>query len=113
MIRGIHSIFLTALMLWQQNTFADSTQPGDYANLTHIQALTLVVETQVEIIEELERELWWPEHSTEERKWIVNRPFHPGIIDSRHMFIVTYEVGGIPLKSWDVDIKMKLVSERN
>ena len=85
----------------------------------HAEALELVLRTQQERIREAERnaphakplqarlnkgdEPWW--FDTEERTWLVKRPFGPGVIDSTHMFNVYYRIAGKEAASWLVDTR--------
>ena len=38
------------------------------------------------------------DHDVKDRTWTVRRPFHPGIIDSTHMFNVGYRIDGKEVK---------------
>ena len=46
---------------------------------------------------------WW--HDTAERAWVVKRPFAPGVIDSTHLFEVSYRVEGTEVGRWLVDTR--------
>ena len=91
----------------------------------HCEALTLVWNTQAELIKATEihraklevakqKEFigaegrWW--FDTDERDWNVVRPFAPGGIDSTHMFIVTYTINGAKVLLWTVDTEKKEVA---
>jgi hypothetical protein len=75
----------------------------------HAAALELVFEKAGERIRDLDRNNWW--HDTEDRDWVVRRPFSPGTIDSTHLFNVTYLIGGKPVASWLVDTRKGTVEE--
>jgi hypothetical protein len=51
---------------------------------------------------------WW--FDTDERRWMVTRPFGPGGVDSTHLFMVTYFVGATESLSWQVDTRKSEVS---
>jgi hypothetical protein len=67
----------------------------------HADAIQLVLKTQQARIREVDRENW--EHDVKERAWVVRRPFAPGIIDSTHMFNVSYRIDGKEVATWFVD----------
>lgn len=78
----------------------------------HADALALVLRTQADEIRKVEAprqvngtedELWW--HDTKERTWAVRRPFAPGVIDSTHLFDVTYRIDGKEVARWLVDTR--------
>jgi hypothetical protein len=77
----------------------------------HAEALDLVLRTQADEIHKAEvaarprgkgTDHWW--HDTMHRTWLVQRPFSPGVIDSTHLFQVTYEVNG-EARRWWVDTR--------
>ena len=69
----------------------------------HAEAIQLVIKTQHARLREVDRENW--EHDVKERTWVVRRPFHPGVIDSTHMFNVSYRIDGKEVASWLVDTR--------
>ena len=79
----------------------------------HAEAIDLVLRTQADVIRTVEdpkpigpadKDLsWW--HDTDERTWVVRRPFGPGFIDSTHLFTVTYRVAGKDAAVWYVDTR--------
>jgi len=73
----------------------------------HADALMLVLSTQGDMIRKVDKENWW--FDVKERSWSVRRPFGPGVLDSTHMFVVTYSIGGKKLASWNVDTDNKTV----
>jgi len=73
----------------------------------HAEALMLVLSTQGDVIAQVDKENWW--FDVKERAWSVRRPFGPGVIDSTHMFVVTYSIGGKKLATWHVDTDKKTV----
>jgi hypothetical protein len=75
----------------------------------HAAALELVYEKVPERIRAVDRENWW--HDTEERGWMVRRPFAPGFIDSTQLFIVTYRIGDKQAASWLVDTRGRTVQD--
>jgi hypothetical protein len=75
----------------------------------HAAALELVFQKAAERIRAVDTANWW--HDTEERGWIVRRPFAPGTIDSTHLFNVTYQIAGKPVASWLVDTRKGTVDE--
>jgi hypothetical protein len=75
----------------------------------HATALELVFQKAGDRIRALDTADWW--HDTEERGWSVRRPFAPGIIDSTHLFNVTYQIAGKPVASWFVDTRKGTVDE--
>jgi len=76
----------------------------------HAAALELVFQKAAERIRAVDRENWW--HDTEERAWLVRRPFSPGVIDSTHLFVVTYQVAGKKAAAWNVDTRAGKVEEQ-
>jgi len=67
----------------------------------HAEAIELVIKTQKARIREVDRENWL--HDVKERTWVVQRPFHPGLVDSQRMFNVSYRIDGKEAASWLVD----------
>jgi hypothetical protein len=51
---------------------------------------------------------WW--HDTKERTWVVRRPFAPGVIDSTHLFDVSYRIDGKEAAAWMVDTRERTIS---
>jgi hypothetical protein len=76
----------------------------------HSAALELVFKTQAARIRAVDTENWW--HDTQERTWVVKRPFGPGVIDSTHMFEVKYRIDGNEVAAWLVDTRKKTVELR-
>ena len=66
----------------------------------HTAALELVFKTQQKHIRSVDEDCW---HDVKERAWVVQRPFHPGAIDSTHLFDVRYRISGQEVASWLVD----------
>ncbi len=80
----------------------------------HSQALMHVLTTQQDIIRKIDENNlkgdvndWW--HDVEERRWIVKRPFYPGLVDSTHMFSVDYIINEKTVAQWSVDINYNTV----
>ena len=71
----------------------------------HADAIRVVLETQGKMIRKVDKQNWW--HDAKKRQWVVHRPFHPGTIDSTHMFIVSYEIDGKSVATWAVDTKKR------
>ncbi len=91
---------------------ADPKGKAKEGNSPHADAIALVVRTQADVIRKAEApgridgkgdELWW--HDTLERTWVVKRPFGPGVIDSTHLFDVSYKLDGRTLARWLVDTR--------
>lgn len=76
----------------------------------HLEAINLVVKTQFATIRKIDKGDWW--FDTLKREWSVRRPFGPGSIDSRHLFIVTYKIDEKEMISWQVDIRKRTVEEQ-
>jgi hypothetical protein len=81
----------------------------------HGDAVELVIRTQADEIRKLETpgreggdDSWW--HDTKERTWVVKRPFAPGVIDSTHLFEVTYRIDGKDVATWSVDTRKGTVT---
>ncbi len=73
----------------------------------HAQAIQLVMTTQQDEIQKVDADDWW--HDVKTREWKAKRLFHPGTIDSTHMFEVTYMIDGQFAQSWTVDTRNKTV----
>jgi hypothetical protein len=58
----------------------------------------------------VDREDWW--HDCKERSWVAKRPFHPGTIDSTHLFDVSYRIDGKEVARWSVDTRRGSVEEQ-
>ena len=87
------------------------TREGDKVETSpHAAALELVFKTQAARIRTVDTENWW--HDTKERNWVVKRPFSPGIIDSTHLFEVSYRIDGDEKAAWLVDTRKKTVELR-
>jgi hypothetical protein len=78
----------------------------------HAEALALVLRTQADEIRRVEapetadgkgNERWW--FDTKERTWIVRRSVEPGVIDSTHLFQVTYRIDEKRVVGWIVDTR--------
>ena len=83
-------------------TLGAQAQRGEKVQTSpHGEAIALVIKTQQTRIREVDQENW--EHDVKERTWHVRRPFHPGIIDSTHMFNVSYHIDGKEVAAWLVD----------
>jgi hypothetical protein len=82
-------------------TTTNST-PSTVEGSPHAEAIMLVMKTQQDVIRTVEQECpWW--FDTMNREWIVRRPVSPGIIDSTHMFEVTYKIEGDEVARWSVN----------
>ncbi len=77
----------------------------------HTAALELVFKTQQTRLREVDTENWW--HDAKERVWVVRRPFHPSVIDSTHLFDVSYRIAGKEAASWLVDTRKGTVQARD
>jgi hypothetical protein len=75
-----------------------------------IEAINLVWATRHAEIRAVDKGAWW--FDTSKREWSVQRPFGPGVIDSTHLFEVTYKIDGKKVMSWEVDIQKKKVDKR-
>jgi hypothetical protein len=75
----------------------------------HAEALELVFQKAADRIRAVDKENWW--HDVKERTWSVRRPFHPGIINSTHLFTVSYHIDGKPVAAWQVDTGSGTVDE--
>lgn len=69
----------------------------------HAEAVQLVLKSQQKHIRAVEEDDWW--HDVKERAWVVKRPFHPGNVDSTHLFDVSYRVAGREVAIWLVDTR--------
>jgi len=76
----------------------------------HAEALELVFRTQADKIRAVDVGDWW--HDCKERSWVVKRPFHPGTIDSTHLFEVSYRIDGKEAVRWLVETGRNTVQER-
>src|SRR6202011_1954568 len=77
----------------------------------HAEALELVFQKAPDQIRTVDSENWW--YDTNERAWVVQRPFGPGVIDSTHLFIVSYRIKGKQVASWLVDTRRGTVDGRS
>jgi hypothetical protein len=75
----------------------------------HVEALELVFQKAPDRIRAVDEENWW--HDVQERAWLVQRPFAPGVIDSTHLFTVTYRIAGKQVAAWQVDTRRGTVEE--
>jgi hypothetical protein len=75
----------------------------------HVEALDLVFQKAADRIRAVDQEDWW--HDVKERAWVVQRPFSPGYVDSTHLFIVNYRIGGKQVAAWQVDTRGGTVTE--
>lgn len=65
-------------------------------------AIRIVVTTQQAKIRAVDNpDSWW--HDTKVRTWLVKRPVEPGVLDTTHLFIVTYKINGAVVASWRVN----------
>jgi len=85
--------------------------PSTIERSPHAEALALVMETQQEVIQEVEKECpWWFDTMT--RNWNVKRPVAPGLIDSTHMFTVTYTIDEDVVAIWSVNTNPEYKGEK-
>jgi hypothetical protein len=85
--------------------FADPP-PGSFPST----ALQIVLATQQQTLRELDDpRSWW--HDTKERTWSVRRPFDPGVLDSTHLFLVSYKIDGVTVATWQVDTRAGTAAE--
>ena len=88
--------------------FAQAETPAEQS--PHAQAINLVMQTQSDAIRKADPENWW--HDTKQREWMAKRTISPGIIDSTHLFEVTYSIDGSIAASWLVDIGAKSIQAK-
>jgi hypothetical protein len=69
----------------------------------------LVFQKAPDRIRAVDQENWW--HDVKERAWQVQRPYYPGVIDSTHLFTVSYRIAGKQVAAWDVDTGRGTVEE--
>jgi len=69
----------------------------------HAEALELIFKSQQPAKFDGAKDDWW--HDTKERTWVVKRPFAPGVIDSTHMFDVSFRIDGKETAAWMVDTR--------
>ena len=73
-------------------------------------AVQVVLATRQDQLRELDDpESWW--HDTKERTWSVKRPFDPGVLDTTHMFLVSYKIDGTIVATWQVDTREGTATE--
>jgi hypothetical protein len=115
-MRSIILIIVAACSLVVGRMFAApaATQPAAATRKAaetspHAEALRLVSEKAGERIRALDREHWW--HDVKPRQWTAKRPFHPGVIDSTHLFDVSYRIDGKVFACWSVDTRAGTVKE--
>ena len=73
-------------------------------------ALQIVLATQQDRLRALDSpESWW--HDTKERSWSVKRPFDPGVLDTTHVFLVSYKIDGVTVATWQVDTRTGTAAE--
>lgn len=86
-----------ALLVAASTVWASSPQQA-----SPITAIRIVLDTQQAKIRAVDNPgSWW--HDTKERAWSVKRPVEPGVVDTTHLFIVTYEIDGAVVASWQVN----------
>lgn len=86
---------------------ADKADEKKVEKSPHAEAIQLVMTTKQDEIQKADANDWW--HDVKTREWKARRPFHPGVIDSTHMFEVTYRIDGQLAQSWMVDTRNKTV----
>ena len=74
-----------------------------------LEAINLVADTQYAEIKLIDKSDWW--FDTKRRDWSVQRTFEPGVIDSTHLFEVTYKIDGKEVITWQVDLRNKKVEK--
>lgn len=95
---------LAAVLLCSCSTLPQGARPE---TSPHAEAIQLVMSTQQAEIRKIDPNDWW--HDVKAREWKARRPFHPGTIDSTHMFVVTCRIDGQIAQSWLVDTRSKMV----
>ena len=75
----------------------------------HAEALSLVFVKCGDRIRAVDQENWW--HDVKSRDWTAKRPFYPGVIDSTHMFVVSYTIDGKVVETWTVDTRAGTVRQ--
>ncbi len=78
-------------------------------NSPHADAIRLVMDKRSDQIRQVDRENWW--HDVKTRKWTTKRPFHPGGIDSTHMFDVSYQIDDKQVATWLVDTQKHTIQD--
>jgi hypothetical protein len=102
LLRTSLALLATALLAYTLGVHGQPTQkPAEKS--PHAAALELVFKQQADRIRDVDRENWW--HDVKERTWVVKRPFHPGVIDSTHLFDVSYRIAGREVATWTVDTR--------
>jgi hypothetical protein len=104
MMRTVVLVIVAACSLVVGRMFAApaSTQPAVETS-PHAEALRLVFAKCSDRIRAVDRENWW--HDVKSREWTAKRLFSPGVIDSTHMFDVSYRIDGKVVGSWLVDTR--------
>jgi hypothetical protein len=103
-MKHIACLGLMALLLCSCSTIP---QENAVETSPHADAIQLVMTTQQDEIRKVDGNDWW--HDVKPREWQARRPFHPGTIDSTHMFVVTYRIDGNVVQSWMVDTRNRTV----
>ncbi|MCL6711469.1 hypothetical protein M8R20_31210 [Pseudomonas sp. R2.Fl] len=102
-MRAARTLFFLVCMLVVPHLHA-ADMAGAEAS-PHAEAIRLVMQHRANEVRKMdEADQWW--HDTEERTWSAKRPFAPGIVDSTHLFIVTYAIGGHVVGTWRVDTRI-------
>ena len=109
MTRYLLPCLVVTCFIWAHGHCADVPKE-DHTKSPHTEALDVVFATQQKIIAAVDTEIWW--HDVKERQWLVKRPFSPGVIDSTHLFDVTYRVDGKDVAAWFVDTRKKSAERR-
>jgi hypothetical protein len=104
----MRQIILSGLMALLLCSCSTITQKQSAETSPHAEAIQLVMTTQQAEIRNVDANDWW--HDMKTREWKAKRPFHPGTIDSTHMFIVTYLIDGQLAQSWVVDTRNNTVA---
>ncbi len=74
-----------------------------------LDAIRLVVERDLQSLKQMDGGDW--SMDTKRREWSVQRPAHPGVLDTTRLFNVAYRVDGKTLSCWFVDLEAKTVKK--
>lgn len=86
------SLAIVVALIGAYTLGAQGRGDGKLEKPPHAEALELVFKTMQKPAFDGGKDDWW--HDTKERTWVVKRPFGPGVIDSTHMFNVSYRIDG-------------------
>jgi len=104
----MHSNFRSVLLALALSSVVSIASAAPVAGPTPARALRLVLETQAMEIATIDEAHGVNQHDIKRHEWSVKRPAHPGMMDTTHIYYVTYSIDGAEAETWFVDLRQNI-----